>query len=122
MISGIAHACPGEGVGEHVHVQADASPGKAQLLGLAVFGSEATLDDGAPLPGSDGCVKVRGDNSQSAVKLQVGWDLIGAVLTPGAVVGWSQSAALVQVGSAFGNARHALSGPPLRVLYSRLAL
>ena len=122
LISGIAHACPGEAIGEHVHIHADVSSGKTQLAPSAASGPEVSLADGAPLPGSDGCEKVRGDNSQSAIKLQIAWDLTCAMLVPSVAVGWSQSATLVQARNAHGNEKPALVGPPLRIVYSRLAL
>lgn len=126
LASGLANACLLEARGAHDHGSPLAHPSTTgTALGSAGDHAAGLLhDDGDSDPASakESCLKACDDGSQSLLKYASSVDLADPELAPFVAAAW---AADVHVAPAPGRAhdfRLPERGPPIRVLFSRLAL
>ena len=128
LASGVANACLLEPHGVHDHGSplshlsaSGTTPGLAGDHAQGLAHDDGDSDPGAG-PAKESCLKACDDGSQSLLKHAYGFDFPDPGLTPFVAAAW---AAEVQVAPASGRAhdfRLPERGPPLRVLFSRLAL
>ena len=126
LASGVANACLLEPHGIHDHGSAlshlapeGAAPGVA---GQHAGGIGHDIDNSERLPSKESCVKACDEGSQSLLKHASSFELVDPGVAPFVAAAW---AALVLVAPAAGRAhdfRLPESGPPIRVLFSRLTL
>ena len=128
LASGVANACLLEPHGIHDHgsplshlFASGTTPGLAGDHAQGLAHDDGDSDPGAG-PAKESCLKACDDGSQSLLKHAYSFDFPDPGLTPFVTAAW---AAEVQVAPASGRAhdfRLPERGPPLRVLFSRLAL
>ena len=125
LASGVANACLLEAHGTHTRGSPLAHSRQAGTVHGVISAAHAvaieTHHTGSGASNAP-CLKVCDESSTSLVKQQPGFEQADAAQAPFTVVAWAgpipADARLVRTG----HARHTEPGPPIRVLFSRLAL
>lgn len=126
MASGVANACLLESPGNHDHGSPLSHPSAAvATLGIANDHAEGLTHDhdGTDTgPTKESCLKACDEGSQSLLKHSSGFDFPDPALAPFVVVAWTDGMDVAPASSRAHDFRLPERGPPLRVLFSRLAL
>jgi len=118
--AGWANACILQERGTHVHsATAVAAGAPAVSAGHAGVVGDHSTDSS---PGQAPCLKVCDDTSQSVVKWPSGLDLPALAMQVPISLTWSASVAALDAPQPDRIEHPARAGPPLRTLYSRLAI
>ncbi|MBI2750430.1 MAG: hypothetical protein HYX43_14165 [Burkholderiales bacterium] len=122
LASGMANACLLEERGAHEHATAvDAPHGTAQSAVAAGHVSVADHDDDSHTSKAP-CLKACDDGSLSLQKQMPGLDLIDPGIAFAVMLTWPIAVPVVSAQHRTDDLRVPISGPPIRVRYSRLAL
>ena len=126
MASGVANACRLESHGHHDHASPLSHP-SATVATLGVADDHArglTHDHGdtGTGPTKESCLKACDEGSQSVLKHSSGSDFADPALAPFVAVAWTDVMHVAPAGSRAHDFRLPERGPPLRVLFSRLAI
>ncbi len=126
LASGAANACLLEPHGAHDH-GAPLSHLAVEDSALGVTGHHAdgvahSDDDSDSMPSKESCQKACDEGSQSLLKHATGFDLVDPGLAPFVAVAWAAEVPMAPASGRAHNFRLPERGPPIRVLFSRLAL
>jgi hypothetical protein len=125
LASGLANACLVEPHGVRDHGSALSHPSAGPALGMAGDLSEGlTHDDGESDtgPAKESCLKACSDGSQVLLKHATSFDLADPGLAPFVAAEWAAEVHLAPAPGRAHEFRLPERGPPIRVLFSRLAL
>ena len=126
LVSGLANACQLEPREIHHHGQ-PSSQQSSKDTALDVIGHQSdahTHDDGDSDTGTTkkSCLKVCDEGSQSLLKHASSFDLVDPGLAPFAAAAWAIQVRLAPALDRIDDFRLLERGPPIRVLFSRLAI
>ena len=126
MASGVANACLLDAHGTHDRASpqshrsaAVATPGIAGDHAEGLTSDHSDSDTG---PTKESCLRACDEGSQSLLKHSSGFDFADPALAPFVAVAWSDGMHVAPASSRAHDFRLPERGPPLRVLFSRLAL
>ncbi|MEP6876932.1 MAG: hypothetical protein ABI887_21440 [Burkholderiales bacterium] len=126
LASGVANACLLEPHGVHDHGSPLSHPSASgTTLGMAGDHAQGLAhDDGASDPGptKESCLKACDEGSQSLLKHAYSFDFADPGLAPLVAAAWAAEVHLAPASGRLHDFRLPERGPPIRVLFSRLAL